>query len=318
MGCWPWSCLVLSRLVDLYLLAGLLGTALTFTTIDRITFGIWPAALVAVSGWIRASSARAGPGFWPLLALAAGRSLAALATGTGWPQVLVSWGGAGAYFVWRSVRIRPQLRRLSLLLLLVQAAQLLAGGYLVNSNLTAHLLLTVLAGWLPGFPNLGGLLVLLALLSTTSKGAAIGAAVLLCSWYGRGWLAAPIGGLAALGLYQLRPWGTVNWRLTCWRESIRAWLRSPWWGIGPGVSPWPAHPMGVHAHNGLLGVLTWSGLVGLGLLGVGSLPLLRASRPRWAACGLAGVLAHYLVDDFSGSAFCLVMLAALLTCYDYS
>lgn len=272
----------------------------------------------------RAPTGRAhtfGPGLWPLAAPSLARIISAALHGSGWDYALISLTGPIAYLYWSREphRIAPSLRRFGLVLVGVQAVMLLV-GYVISSNLMAHCLMLCLAACLaPGSHDeriprpLVTAVISLALVSTLSKGAAMGAVAMLAWYWSVAWVALPVAPLAAWGLWQFRPWDSLGWRLRCWAEAARKVYRSPWIGHGPGAMAWD-HPMAAHAHNLSLNTLLWDGALGLALIVAGSTVAARARKtfPRWAIAGLIAYLVHTLVDDFTGSALCLALLAALL------
>jgi len=264
---------------------------------------------------------RLGPGFWPLLGLAAGRLISAAINSTGWDFALISLTGPVAYLYWSRDprRIAPTLRNFGLVLVGVWVV-LRFVGYFINSNLMAHALMLCLAACLaPGStservprPITAGAIGL-AMLWTTSKGAAMGAVAML-AWYGSvAWVAVPAAPLAAWGLWHFRPWNSAGWRLRCWAAAAHKVYRSPVFGLGPGTVAWD-HRMAAHAHNLSLNTLLWDGAVGLALVVAGAtVTVLNRERfPRWAVAGLIGYLVHTMVDDYTGSGLCLAILAALL------
>lgn len=311
-----------------YLLALLASVAVTFTAIgtDANTLyrgGPIVGAAVGVIGGlaILASSQplrRIGPGIWPLVALAAARVLSAAWHNTGWDLALAAVAGMIAYLVFarRPRQVPAALRAFGLGLAGVQLLQL-GMGYLISRNLIAHCLLICGFAYLDTTPrwasNLGFWAVLAALLSTLSKGAAVGLCAGLAYYAGRAWLAVPAAPVLAGGLWLLRPWRSASWRIQCWRESLGAWSRSTLLGQGPGYQAW-AHKMAVHAHNGLINELLWDGMLGVVLVaaGITGVVLERARYARWQIAALIAVVGHYLVDDFTGCALCLALLAAVL------
>ena len=265
-------------------------------------------------GWI-------GPGFFPMAGLALARILSAAVHGHGWDFVLISLTGPIAYLYWRRRpnRIAPTLRNFGLVLVLVQIG-LRFVGYFINSNLMAHCLMLCLAACLaPGDlgerlprPLVAGAMVM-ALISTTSKGAAMGAVFMLAWWWSAPWVALPVAPAAALALWQFRRSNSVGWRLECWRSALSRIWSAPLMGLGPGARA-SLQRQAAHAHNLALNELLWDGVVGLALVGAGAAVAVAARRrfPRWALAGLIGYLVHTLVDDFTGSALCLALLAGLL------
>lgn len=315
----------------IYLWALLAAVAVTFTDASAcgVVFykgGPWVGGAVGVGLGVlllfRNSIQTYKPGIWPLVGLALARTISAVVHGSGYEFALVAWTGPIAYLVIARdpAGIPRTLRQFGIGLVGVQLL-MLGMGYLINRNLIAHLLLISLAACLS--PDTGNaprpvvtIMISLALISTLSKGAAIGAVAMLAWWWGRAWIlaAAPP---TVYGLWLLRPWGSVQWRLDCWAATWRKIQIRPALGWGPGTFPID-HAMAAHAHNGLLNLLLWDGVLGLALLGAGcvvSLEDYKSTRNRtrgWALAGLFGVGIHYLVDDFSGCALCVAMLASLL------
>lgn len=324
-----------------YLLALLLAASLAFTTLGDGTGGVVWRGSPALGGWVGLIGAvvvlvarrrgtvlrvplhgRIGPGFWPLAGLAAGRWLSALYHGAGYSWAFIATTGPLAYLALAGQRDRVPdlLRRFGLVLLPVQAAMLIA-GYFISSNLMAHLLMICWCAWHPRIfraerrsqDTLAWLAMGAALASTASKGAAAGAVVGLCLYAGMGWVAIPAAPVAAGLAWLARPWASMRWRLACWASAWERAGANVMIGAGPGSMAMDHH-MAVHAHNLALNVLLWDGVLGLMLLGIGAgiIWLERRRWPAWAAAGLAGMLIHYLVDDFTGCALCLVLSAALL------
>jgi hypothetical protein len=247
-----------------------------------------------------------------------GRIISAAWHGSGCEFAAVALVGPLSYLLFAARRdsIQDALQNFGIGLAGVQLL-MLGMGYIINLNLMAHLLLICLAAYLPEIRRGGrwhhALMVLAALLSTTSKGGVVGLVMMLAVYSGRLWLAIPAAPAAALGMWLFRRWNSFGWRLRCWVEAWRKFCSSPVLGLGPGTLAWD-HSMAQHAHNGILNVLLWDGAIGLALVALGTWEVMRQRRrwPRWAWAGLAGAATHYLVDDFTGCALCLAMLAALL------
>lgn len=316
-----------------YLLALLVSVAITFTTLANGSWvvykgGPWVGAVVGLAGGgvlliqslgvSKTSRVTIGPGLWPLAGLAAGRIVSAAWHSDGWEYAAVALVGPLSYLVFADRResIQDALQNFGVGLAGVQLL-MLGMGYIINLNLMAHLLLICLAACLPEIRRGGrwvqALAILAALLTTTSKGGAMGLVVMLAVYSGRLWLALPLAPVAALAMWLFRPWNSFAWRLRCWLESWLKICSSPLVGLGPGSLAWD-HSMAQHAHNGILNLLLWDGAIGLALVALGMVEVFhqRARWPRWAWAGLAGAATHYLVDDFTGCALCLTLLAALL------
>ena len=312
----------------LYLYSLLAAVAVTFTTVSNgpaVLYRGGPAvggAVGVVLGLIILARSRpidrVGPGIWPLAGLAAARVLSAAWHNAGWDLALAAVAAPVAYLVLARDPSRAAgiLRSFGAGLAGVQLLQL-GMGYLINRNLIAHALLICAFAYLDDRPrftsNFGFWLVLAALITTLSKGGAIGLCAGLAVYAGRGWLAIPAAPVLAGGLWLLRPWRSAAWRLECWRRSLDAWASGSMLGRGPGYQAW-SHHMAVHAHNGIINELLWDGVLGVVLVagGIGAMLLESPRWARWQLAALVGVGAHYLVDDFTGCALCLALVAAVL------
>lgn len=261
---------------------------------------------------------RGGPGLWPLMALASARLVSWLWAGAptaGEHYVLWAVSGPVAYLVWCQDRgaIRPALRTLSVVLALLQLARWQTNIQLLNLNIMGNWLLICLVSWLPERgratrAELAGLAVTAAaLLSTTSRGAAAGAVVMLAGYAGQLWLAAPVGAVVILVLLHVRNPATLGLHLEIWSEHLTAWLRAPILGNGAGATEG-------HGHNLLVTLLSWEGLAGATAVSAALGYLAREARrfPRWALWGLAGVALQFLVDDLTHAPLSMALLAALL------
>lgn len=265
---------------------------------------------LALLAW-RGRKARLGPGIWPLAALAASRTLSALWHGAGYDVALVACTGLVAYWLFAGTDTRRLLRIFGAGMVGVQL-MMLGAGYVISRNLAAHLLLIGLCAWLD-HRGIWFWAIFAAMISTLSKGAVIGLGAGLMVWWWS-WIPAALAPVGAAGLWLLRPWRSARWRLACWAETLRRWRSSPWLGQGPGAYAMD-HKMAAHAHNLALNSLLWGGVLELGLLAWGAWQVIRArgSYPRWALAGMAAVVGHMLVDDFTACALCVGLWAALLS-----
>lgn len=316
-----------------YLMALLCSTAITFTSISQGHFcyykgGPWVGGLVGLVGALlllsRRGASRCAPtrcaptGVYPLAGLALGRLISAVWHGSGWQYVLVAVAAVAAYpaMAEHKDRIQADLQNFGIGLVGLEILQL-GTGYFINLNLMAHLLLISLAAWLPEIRRGGRWIpaasVAAALVATTSKGASIAMVIMLAVYWRHAWVALPVAPAAGALVWLARPWKSVQWRLKCWAAAWAKICEDPVFGKGPGAFAWD-NVMATHAHNGLLNILLWDGTVGMVLTGIGAAVvwMARSRYPRWALAGLLGVSVHYLVDDFTGCALCLVMVGALL------
>lgn len=112
-----------------------------------------------------------------------------------------------------------------------------------------------------------------------------------------------------VGLLGLAAWrlDLSLYRLHYWRCGLAALSSSPILGIGPGglkireLIPEPGGGFQIHAHNFIISTAAEMGLLGLAALGLVAW-LLYTRRGslvyyRWQLAGLAGLLAHSLVDE---------------------
>jgi len=252
---------------------------------------------------------------------AVGRSLTALVR---WDllslcHVLTAWTGVAAaiYAAGRPQEVRPALRWMVVPLLAVAAVQAWPGmqNTFINRNTLGMALVPVIAAWLD---DRRVILPVVGLALTLSRGPMV-ATALMAGWY---WsalrYALPGTAFAVPLLLAVRNPNSLRIHAAYWLAGVRGFLRSPLTGLGP-ARLGSANLEG-HAHNIPLTVASWSGLMGLGLLGWG-LWLSReawSNLPRWAMAGVIGLALAGLMDDWTLHPMIMVMAGALVSGHQVS
>ena len=240
---------------------------------------------------------------WVFIGLALGRTATARVTWESLCHVISAWTAvvAAVYAAGRPGQIRPALRWMAVPLTIVALVQAMPyqQNFFVNRNTLGMALIPTLAAWLDeradwriGIPTVG-----LAL--TVSRGAILASAMAAAWYYAVLRVAVPMTAAAAPVLMSLRTPGSVRIHLTYWAAAARGFLRSPVRGLGP--ARLGSSELVGHAHNVILSVASWSGLVGLGCLAWGIWRGREGYRelPRWALAGLIGLALAGLVDDWT-------------------
>ena len=277
--------------------------------------------LLALPVVLEARSQKIGPMVWPFMGLAVGRSLSAVialirSVPMENPQVLLyvltGWTGVAAalYAERRPDQVRPALRWMAVPLAVVAAVQALPymQNTFINRSLLGMAFVPVLAAYLGSrwviVPALG-----LAL--TVSRGAILSSLAMAGWFYALLPLAIPATLAAFPVLMALRNSRSINIHLMYNLAGWYGFLEAPLLGLGPDRLGYFT-PTG-HAHNVILDVASWSGLMGLGLLGWG---LWRArsawaALPRWAQAGIIGLGLAGLVDDWTLHPIIMAMAGAI-------
>jgi len=123
-----------------------------------------------------------------------------------------------------------------------------------------------------------------------------------------------------------------NSRTFLWKAALRAWFENPWLGLGPNVFSLHVSDYlfedvdltgGLNAHNGLLGVLSETGLLGFAAV---SVLLFKVFKPLFDAAGGGGrvwisawtaALVGSQVFDFNFYSYRFVMFCVIITAFLY-
>ena len=278
------------------------------------------AVLIPLPVVLERRSHKPGPMLWLWVGFALARSLAAAQRSDliSLCHLLSAWTAvmAALYAERRPARVRIALRWMAIPLGIVALIQAMPyqQNIFINRNTLGMALIPPLAAWLPDDHRVRGTLLipLVGILLTLSRGAMISAA-LMAAWY---WSLLPVAlpATAAVipALLAIRNPATLRIHADYWLAGWRGLLESPL--IGLGAARLGSADLVGHAHNVILTVASWSGLVGLGLVGWG---ITRARDGwgmllRWGRAGVIGLALAGLADDWTLHPLIMAMAGAMM------